>query len=166
MGVFSAARHSGPHRVSITRVGCRVRCSHAATEIATGASGATASEASAGAASPASSATDGPPAWAKRMNFHSSSGGGTPARVAHEVRRDLDQVVVTLEDDGTTVTALLDGEPVGRLTSKMGERYRPMIQELLDAGYSDLRCEARIIGGKKKIDTFLKLATPWAANDI
>jgi type IV secretion system protein TrbL len=41
--------------------------SQAATEIATGASGAAASEDSAGAAAPASSATDGPPAWAKRM---------------------------------------------------------------------------------------------------
>jgi hypothetical protein len=76
--------------------------------------------------------------------------------------RDRAEVVVTLEDDGTTITALLGGEPVGRLTPKMAERYRPMIQELLDAGYSDLRCEGRVIRGQRKIDTFLKLAKPWA----
>jgi hypothetical protein len=55
------------------------------------------------------------------------------------------EVDVTLEDDRSTITAVLDGEPVGRLTPKMG-----------------LRCEARVIRGKKRIDTFLTLATPWA----
>ena len=59
--------------------------SHAATEIATGASGATASEASAGAASPASSATDGPPAWAKRMKRSQQLTHGVQA-AAHAVR--------------------------------------------------------------------------------
>jgi type IV secretion system protein TrbL len=59
--------------------------SQAATEIATSASGATASEASAGAASPASSATDGPPAWAKRMKRSQQLTHGVQA-AAHAVR--------------------------------------------------------------------------------
>lgn len=59
--------------------------SQAATEIATGASGAAASEASAGAASQASSATDGPPAWAKRMKRSQQLTHGVQA-AAHAVR--------------------------------------------------------------------------------
>ena len=59
--------------------------SQAATEIATGASSTTASEASAGAASPASSATDGPPAWAKRMKRSQQLTHGVQA-AAHAVR--------------------------------------------------------------------------------
>lgn len=59
--------------------------SQAATEIATGASGATASETAAGAASPASSATDGPPAWAKRMKRSQQLTHGVQA-AAHAVR--------------------------------------------------------------------------------
>lgn len=57
----------------------------AATVIATGASGATASETAAGAASPASSATDGPPAWAKRMKRSQQLTHGVQA-AAHAVR--------------------------------------------------------------------------------
>ena len=59
--------------------------SQAATEIATGASSTTASEASAGAASPPSSATDGPPAWAKRMKRSQQLTHGVQA-AAHAVR--------------------------------------------------------------------------------
>jgi type IV secretion system protein TrbL len=59
--------------------------SQAATEIATGASSTTASEAAAGAASPASSATDGPPAWAKRMKRSQQLTHGVQA-AAHAVR--------------------------------------------------------------------------------
>lgn len=59
--------------------------SQAATEIATGASGAAASEASAGAASPASFATDSPPAWAKRMKRSQQLTHGVQA-AAHAVR--------------------------------------------------------------------------------
>lgn len=59
--------------------------SQAATEIATGASGAVASEDSAGAAAPASSATDGPPAWAKRMKRSLQLTHGVQA-AAHAVR--------------------------------------------------------------------------------
>ncbi len=59
--------------------------SRAATEIATGASSTTASEASAGGASPASSATDGPPAWAKRMKRSQQLTHGVQA-AAHAVR--------------------------------------------------------------------------------
>lgn len=59
--------------------------SQAATEIATGASSTTASEASAGATSPASSATDGPPAWAKRMKRSQQLTHGVQA-AAHAVR--------------------------------------------------------------------------------
>lgn len=57
----------------------------AATAIATGASSTTASEASAGAASPTSSATDGPPAWAKRMKRSQQLTHGVQA-AAHAVR--------------------------------------------------------------------------------
>jgi type IV secretion system protein TrbL len=59
--------------------------SQAATEIATGASGAAASEDSAGAAAPASSASDGPPAWAKRMKRSQQLTHGVQA-AAHAVR--------------------------------------------------------------------------------
>ena len=59
--------------------------SQAATEIATGASGATASEAAAGAASPPSSATDSPPTWAKRMKRSQQLTHGVQA-AAHAVR--------------------------------------------------------------------------------
>ncbi|TAJ30260.1 P-type conjugative transfer protein TrbL [Bosea sp. (in: a-proteobacteria)] len=59
--------------------------SRAATEIATGASSTTASEASTGAASPTSSATDGPPAWAKRMKRSQQLTHGVQA-AAHAVR--------------------------------------------------------------------------------
>jgi len=59
--------------------------SRAATEIASGASGATASEAAAGAASPPSSTSDGPPAWAKRMKRSQQLTHGVQA-AAHAVR--------------------------------------------------------------------------------
>lgn len=59
--------------------------SRAATEIASGASGATASEAAAGAASPPASTSDGPPAWAKRMKRSQQLTHGVQA-AAHAVR--------------------------------------------------------------------------------
>ncbi|MBQ1480880.1 MAG: P-type conjugative transfer protein TrbL [Sphingomonas sp.] len=59
--------------------------SRAATAIATGTSDAAASEAAAGGASPASSATDGPPAWAKRMKRSQQLTHGVQA-AAHAVR--------------------------------------------------------------------------------
>lgn len=74
------------------------------------------------------------------------------------------EVIAALEDVDGAIVATVDGQPIGQLTSKMGDRYRPLLEEVRAAGCTDLTCEARVIRGDKKVDAFLKLSTPWAAS--
>ena len=76
------------------------------------------------------------------------------------------EVTASLEEEDGHLMARVGGRAIGQLTPKMADRYRPLLQELRNAGWTDASCEARIIRSAKaerKIEAFLKLATPWTA---
>lgn len=73
--------------------------------------------------------------------------------------------VATLHLADSVVAVNIGDETVGRLTPKMSERYRPWVIEVLDAGFDDATCEARVVRGDNKVEVYVRLAKPWPTTE-
>ncbi len=72
---------------------------------------------------------------------------------------DRVEIIAVLGEPAEKIGVWVHAQLVGTLTAKMSERYGPWVGEV-QAALLPASCEARIIRGPKKIEVFLKLATP------
>lgn len=72
---------------------------------------------------------------------------------------DRVEIIAVLGEPAEKIGVWVNAQLVGTLTAKMSERYGPWVREVQEA-LLPASCEARIIRGPKKIEVFLKLATP------